>query len=63
MEEQLCKNSSPTGCFPASEAKIMELAVQHTQCKLGARTQDGEEKEKTEGPIFLLSEKLKNKWV
>ena len=41
----------------------MELAVQHTQCKLGARTQDGEEKEKTEGPIFLLSEKLKNKWV
>lgn len=41
----------------------MELAGQHTQWKLGARTQDGEEKEKTEAPTFLLSEKLKNKWL
>lgn len=48
--------------FPPSEAKTMELAIEHTQWKLGTRRQDGEEKEKTEVPIFLLiSEKLRHK--
>lgn len=32
----------------------------HGKWRLGARRRDGEEKEKTEGPVFSLSEKLKN---
>ena len=50
--------------FPPSEPKTMELAMGHTQRKLGIRRQDGEEKGKTKAPIFLLiSGKLKHKWL